>query len=160
MHTPGAAMSTAGPKFENVARVSSVWSCRQKNAPRHPPAPSPSATAETVITSGWLAGLTAAASMPSLPAATTNVMPAATELAMAVSKLVLLKAPARLMLTTSISPARAVTQSIPAISEVRNPVPSSPSTFTDHTRAPGATPTTPYPLSSAAAIPATWVPWP
>ena len=33
-------------------------------------------------------------------------------------------------------------------------------TRTDHTRAPGATPTVPIPLSRAAAVPATCVPWP
>ncbi len=31
---------------------------------------------------------------------------------------------------------------------------------TDHSRTPGATPTTPMPLSSAPTVPATWVPWP
>ena len=33
-------------------------------------------------------------------------------------------------------------------------------TFKAYRRASGATPTTPVPLSSAAMLPATWVPWP
>ena len=48
--TPGAAMSTSGPKLLQVARVSSV----EDASPPH--FPSESAMAETVITSGKLAG--------------------------------------------------------------------------------------------------------
>ena len=53
-----------------------------------------------------------------------------------------------------------VTQSIPhAIHEIRLE-PEAVKTRTDHSRAPGATPTTPRSLSSAPTIPATCVPWP
>ena len=40
------------------------------------------------------------------------------------------------------------------------PPPASLNTLSDTTSAPGATPTTPTPLASAAMVPATWVPWP
>ena len=57
-------------------------------------------------------------------------------------------------------PAWAVTQSTPQITDDQLPLPVSSRTRTAHSRAPGATPTTPCPSSSAAAVPATWVPWP
>lgn len=68
--------------------------------------------------------------------------------------------PPRLMLATSILPALRVTQSTPQIMLDHEPEPEASSTRTAHSRAPGATPTTPMPLSRAAAIPATWVPCP
>src|SRR5688572_31888556 len=68
--------------------------------------------------------------------------------------------PPRLMLATSIVDALAVTQSIPQITEDQVPLPLLSRTRTAHSRAPGATPTTPAPSSLAAAVPATWVPWP
>src|SRR5919108_3696789 len=68
--------------------------------------------------------------------------------------------PPRLMFATSMVLALAVTQSMPqTICEVA-PEPAEFSTLTAHRRAPGATPTTPLASSLAAAIPATWVPWP
>lgn len=54
----------------------------------------------------------------------------------------------------------AVTQSIPQTIWEVDPDPAAFSTFTAHTRAPGATPTTPMSLSRAAAVPATCEPWP
>ena len=68
MHTPGATISTRLPKLLNAARVSSR-SSRHVYEARPPGSPSKSASAETVITSGWLAGLKSAASTESLPAA-------------------------------------------------------------------------------------------
>jgi hypothetical protein len=53
-----------------------------------------------------------------------------------------------------------VTQSMPQMAEEKVPDPSQLSTLTDHRRAPGAAPTVPISLSSAAAVPATCVPWP
>ena len=58
MHTPGAAISISEPSLLKVAKVSSEpASLRQVVAASAPPWPSKSAMAETVITSGWLAGL-------------------------------------------------------------------------------------------------------
>src|SRR4249919_1210848 len=68
--------------------------------------------------------------------------------------------PLRLRFATSIVDAWAVTQSIPAMICEVVPVPLLPRTRTDHRRAPGATPTTPIPLSMAPIVPATCVPWP
>ena len=79
---------------------------------------------------------------------------------MAVSKVESANWPARLMFATSMVPARAVTQSTPAMMALRYPVPLSPSTLTEWIRAPGAIPTVPIPLSKAAAVPDTWVPCP
>jgi hypothetical protein len=66
----------------------------------------------------------------------------------------------RLMLATSILPALGVTQSTPQMTLDQEPAPEASSTRTAQSRAPGATPTTPVALSRAAAMPATWVPWP
>src|SRR5436305_8841068 len=84
MHTPGAARSTAGPKFEKNANVSSVSVRQPGNTGASPPGlPSKSAIAETVMTSGYAAGTKTLASDDALPAATAYVTPAATDLQMA-----------------------------------------------------------------------------
>ena len=54
---------------------------------------------------------------------------------------------------------RSATQSMPAMMPEVYPEPEESSTLTAQSRAPGATPTTPMPLSSAPMVPATWVPW-
>ena len=64
------------------------------------------------------------------------------------------------MLATSMVAACAVTQSMPQMIDDHDPAPCEVSTRTAHSRAPGATPTTPLPLSRAPTVPATWVPWP
>ncbi len=53
-----------------------------------------------------------------------------------------------------------VTQSTPAITPLRVPLPLQPSTFTPCSGAPGTTPTTPSELSFAATVPDTCVPCP
>ena len=63
------------------------------------------------------------------------------------------------MLATSMVLAWAVTQSMPAMICELYPLPEELSTLTAQMRAPGATPTTPMPLSSAPMVPATCVPW-
>src|SRR6187200_1435253 len=52
------------------------------------------------------------------------------------------------------------TQSRPQTYQDSSPYPSSLRILTAHSRAPGATPTTPNVLSRAATVPATCVPWP
>src|SRR6266545_1898738 len=71
-------------------------------------------------------------------------------------------APPRLMLATLIPRLAAllVTQSMPQMTEDHVPEPALFSTRTEYSGAPGATPTTPTPLSLAATVPATCVPWP
>jgi His/Glu/Gln/Arg/opine family amino acid ABC transporter permease subunit len=93
------------------------------------------------------------------------------ELATAVQRLELL--PPRLMLATAMlmpgspsaapslySARRPVTQSTPLMTQELKPLPPASRTLTAQRRAPGATPTRPMLLSLAAAVPATWVPWP
>ncbi len=65
-----------------------------------------------------------------------------------------------LMFATSMVSALAVTQSTPAMTQDKYPRPYASKTLTPQRRAPGATPTTPMLLSTAAAVPPTWVPWP
>ena len=62
------------------------------------------------------------------------------------------------MLATSMLPWAAI-QSIPATMPDSYPLPFPFRTFTAQMRAPGATPTTPNPLSRAPIVPATCVPW-
>src|SRR5687768_1569433 len=114
MQAPGAAISTSGPKLEKFASVSST-SSRHVAAPDPPASPSKSASADTVTTAGWFAGLNVEASLLLLPAATTNVTPAATAREIASSSAVLLHSQPRLMLATSMVPALAATQSMPAM---------------------------------------------
>ncbi len=112
------------------------------------------------MASGALAGEVPAASTPLLPAATTTTTPAAVARAMAwPSGPPAAPAPPRLAFTTSMPPLR-TTQSSPAMNHDMLPLPASPMTLTPQTRAPGAVPTTPVPLSLAATVPATCVPCP
>src|ERR687898_1951050 len=74
--TPGAAISTSAPKLLNDASDSS--GPRGVSGPRPPGRPSESARAETVITSGYVAGVVFAASTALFMAATTTGTPAAT----------------------------------------------------------------------------------
>src|SRR4051794_9534131 len=99
-------------------------------------------------------------------------MPAATDLQIAlwygsaVEQALSVPLPPRLMLATSIvrgpfgESLNPVTQSMPQMIPERVPLPWLFSTRTAQRRAPGATPTTPTPLSLAAIVPATCVPWP
>jgi hypothetical protein len=110
MQVPGAAISTAVPQFENPAVVSSGCTCWQVVWPPWPPgSPSESARADTVMTSGWAAGWNVEASTRLLPAATTYTTPASTERVMASVIAGFSTVPPRLMLTASITSARAVT---------------------------------------------------
>ncbi len=103
--------------MENDANVSS-WSARQVEGAPPPGWPLKSASALTVTTSSYAAGVDVEASAESLPAATTKVMPLATalqiDLCMA-SLLVLPQLPSseplppRLMFATSILSALAAT---------------------------------------------------
>ncbi len=54
----------------------------------------------------------------------------------------------------------AAIQSRPQTYQDTRPLPAELRIRTAHRRTPGATPTTPIPLSSAPTVPATWVPWP
>src|SRR5204862_5978906 len=105
-------------------------------------------------------------SLAALPAPTTYVTPAATELQIALcraSALVLpqlpssVPPPAMLLFATlmPLAAAFAVTQSTPHNRLEVVPLPELSSTLTDHSGAPGATPTPPAASSFAAAIPAT-----
>src|SRR3990170_536863 len=125
MRQPGAAISTRGPRLLKLARLSS--GPQPVGGPTPPGAPSESTMAETVMTSGQLAGVVVVASTPSsvvpLPAAAIYTTPAATELEMAAqSGLSASTSPAlMLMLATSMTSAWAVTQSTPAIAQVIAP---------------------------------------
>jgi hypothetical protein len=114
-------------------------------------------------------------SAPELPAATTNVTPAAVPLQIAMWSAspvvrpqlsVETPEPPRDMLATvmslfgSASVRVEVTQSIPQMTPDVRPEPFASSTRTAHSFVPGATPTAPVPLFFAAIVPATWVPWP
>jgi hypothetical protein len=74
--------------------------------------------------------------------------------------------PPRLMFATamsfdgSASVRVAVTQSMPQMIWDQVPPPCAPSTLTENSRVPGATPITPAPSLRAPIVPATWVPWP
>jgi hypothetical protein len=60
MHFPDAIMSTRQPKFEKLANVSSLSADPhelQVDAPSPPGTPSKSASADTVMTSGYAAGI-------------------------------------------------------------------------------------------------------
>ena len=94
-----------------------------------------------------------------MPADTANATPALTAPWIASYSAWLKPLPPRLMLATSIVAAFAATQSMPAMIHELQPLPRLLSTLTAHRRAPGATPTTPSPLSSAPMVPATCVPW-
>src|SRR5688572_20304039 len=144
MSNPGAATSTAAPWLLNEARASSGPA--QVLGPSPPRHPSESASAETVVTSGYFAGAYPPASAPSLPAATARRSPPARALQTAwwseeLSHLLgsSPEAPARLMLATPMP--RAAAQSRPQMSHDQLPEPSSPSTLTAHSPVPGATPT-------------------
>src|SRR5215213_6615829 len=123
------------------------------------------------MTSSYVAGTTVAASLPLLPAATTTVtLPSSTTWQIALCSGVVVgphgfwsaavASPSRLMLTTSIVSRWAYTQSSPQITDDQLPLPLLSRTLTAHSRAPGATPTTPRRLSLAAMVPETWVPCP
>lgn len=86
MPTPGAAISTTGPKFENHALFTLL------------------STAPTVIVPGHAAGIKVDALTPALPAATTTVLPWLVAYAIAAQVGLLSTTPAhpRLILITSI----------------------------------------------------------
>ena len=123
------------------------------------------------MTSSYWAGKKPAASLPSLPAATAKVTPALTAAQMAwwtespfvapqLWSSVSVVAPPRLMLAIWTVLACCLTQSMPHRICEPVPLPAALSTLIDQMRAPGATPTTPEPLSIAPIVPATCVPWP
>src|SRR5688500_12980382 len=179
MHLPGAMMSTSEPKLLKSANVSStsyVPHEKQRLPPSPPALPSVSARAETVMTSLYAAGTRAAALPESFAAAATTTTPALTTRQLAAWRMSLLLTPqsppsrphlATLMLTAAISGRFALLgsrweaiQSRPQTYQDSNPAPVSSRILTAHRRTPGATPTTPLPLSIAPTVPATWVPWP
>src|SRR5918995_1763089 len=171
MHTPGAAMvwlASVCPtvvKLLKSAEVSST-SARQVATAPPPGAPSKSDTAVTARTWSYVAGRLFLRSVVLLPAATAYVTPVVVELHIALwyESHQLLQGlspplPARLILATSML-FIAVTRSMPQMIQEVKPMPLSVRTFIAHNLAPGAAPTTPVLSSFAAAIPATWVPWP
>src|SRR3989344_636095 len=121
----------------------------------------------------YAAGTEFAAFAPLFPAATTMVTPASRARQIALCSASLLELPQLLSETppppserfaTVIGPpffgALLVTKSIPQMTVDHVPLPELFRTRTAHSFASGATPTTPAPLSSAAIVPATCVPWP
>ena len=150
-------MSTTDPQLEKSESVSST-SDRHVTAPTPPARPSKSASALTVRTLSNAAGLYPPASTSTFPADTANATPPFTADWIASRSAWLNPGAPRLMLATSIVPEFAATQSTPRRIQEMKPVPAPSSTFTDHSRLPGATPTTPTWSSSAPMIPATWVP--
>jgi hypothetical protein len=163
---PGAITVTFAPKLLYLAQQSSQP--QSVVGPNPPGFPSLSFIDPTAMTSGNAAGTVLLTSTPAFPAETTYVTPALTELQIAwrsaldAHEVPAEPPPLRLMLTTVIplAAAFAVTQSIPQMIQPQDPLAPAPRTFTDQIRAPGATPTTPSPLSIAPMVPATCVPWP
>src|SRR5689334_1821964 len=128
------------------------------------------------MTSLYEAGTRRAAFPPSFAAAATTVTPLATSRQIAwwsASAFVRPQLPSSrphfvtLMLTASnrgfdgsFGSRWAVIQSRPHRYQLRSPLPAVSRILTDQIRTPGATPTTPLPLSIAPTVPATCVPWP
>src|SRR3954447_18693460 len=115
--------------------------------------------------------MVAAMPLALLPAAATNVTPAAVAAQIALCSASLLAAPqlpslapapATLMFATRMfsAAAFAATQLMPHSSCDSVPDADLLSTLTAYSRVPGATPTTPLPSSRAPTMPATLVPWP
>src|SRR3989338_9014340 len=172
MKTPGAPISTGVPQLLKEAKVSSAP--YEVGAPKPPCRPSVSVSAETVMTaSSYAAGTCVVAFAPLFPAATTMVTPASRARQIALCNASLFELPQllseappppRLRFATVIGPpffgALLVTKSRPQMTDDHEPEPALFSTRTAQSLAPGATPTTPTPLSKAAIVPATCVPCP
>src|SRR6266536_3289557 len=157
-------------KLLKSAAVSST-SARQVAAAPPPGCPLKSTIAVTVSTSLYAAGVKLAKSPFELPAATTYVTPAATELQIAACMASPLlrpqfpssePLPPKLILATLMrsAAALALTQSMPHTTDEVEPEPLLFRTRTAYSRTPGAIPTTPLPSSRAPMVPATCVPWP
>ncbi len=139
--SPGASTSTHRPAFDSASAA---------NGGAAPP--SACDTAPTVIATGARAGDASHASAPELPAATTNGVPAATTRPTASSSAREGPPDAASSATAGATRFRA-SQSMPASTDDTAPDPSQPRTFTERTRAPGATPTVAPAASAATHVP-------
>ena len=138
---------------------------------RSPRSPSKSASADTLMTSGYAAGTKFAALFAEFPEPATRMMPASLAAQMAPWRGSDWQSPQarsspQLMFATemsfdgSASRFSAVMWSSAQSANASDELPESSNIFTATRRASGATPTTPTSFSGAAAVPATCVPWP